>query len=167
MNDLQRFRKIAFILGSIGFTTSLFICGYALGMFVMEESKVANTSTNGLKFSGIPYGGYDSPYDAFLRFLLITILFLVTILITQFTNNFLLKILNILLLAVICFHGCVALKEPIDLLYYKLYEDNFPLLIKIIALFVCLAGLIVLPAISLIILQIRLFWNKKTIKEFV
>lgn len=165
MNKLHRFRKNSLILGSLGFITSLFICGYALGMFDMEQSKIVEKSTNGLKFSGSSYGSYDTPYDAFLRFGLIAILFLVSVLIIRFTDSFLLKLLNILLLAVICFQGCIVLREPVDAIYFKLYEDNLPLLIRIIAVLFCFAGLIVLPAISIIILQLLSIWKAKTTKD--
>lgn len=158
MNDLQKFREKSFILSGIGFITSFLLSSYA---FIGFYQSTTPKTVNGLKFS-VSSVNYDSSYEGFLRFGLIAILFLLSALITQFTNNFLLKLLNILFLAVICFQGYIALREPIDALYFKLYEDNFPLLIRIIAVLFCFAGLIVLPAILIIILQTRSLLKKKS-----
>ncbi len=154
-------RKKSLILSSIGFITSLLICGYAFLVFYQTRK----TEILDINFSGNSGISYDTPFESFVRFGVLAICFLLTCLIIKFTESSILKSVSILFLSIILLQSYAVLKEPISVIEYELYVGNPNLLINALLLFVCLGGLIIVPAFFTFIFQIFSIWRTKTSKD--
>lgn len=147
-------KKTSLFIYAIGFITAVSICIYTFIIYQSSKPKIEN----GPSFSVDSYSNYDAPYDVFLRFLIVAILFLLSGLLMYFAKKTFLQIVNILVLAVVFFLGCLTLKEPISIV---LYEDQ-KYLLSGLAVLLFFGTFIISPTIILIGLQIHSLIKKNT-----
>lgn len=165
MKKVLQNKQIDFLLSFIGFIFSAVLLIYGLISFLMEQSEKAEVA-EGLSLRGQSSSlKYESNEQVFFRVGLIAVCFLFSALISRFTKKNIVRLINFVFLTIILIQSYVLSNDGfLGIEYGKTqYTENgeYRLIILGLAILGYIGCFMMLPAILIMIIQIRRLLKEK------